>query len=67
MGWQVQTLNNSSAAALSSSSFVVFGSVKMMEPFLDFRDVKLCSDRLYLELQESLPTASTERTLLLNT
>lgn len=38
MGWQVQTLNNSSADE-SFSSFVVFGSVKMMEPFLGFRDV----------------------------
>lgn len=68
MSWQVHTLSNSSAADLSFSSFVVFGSVKMVEPFLGFRDVKLqtfklCSDHLYLQLQESLPTASTERTL----
>lgn len=42
MGWQVQTFSHSSAAAaLSFSSFVVFGSVRMMEPFLGFRAVKL--------------------------
>lgn len=62
MGWQVQTLGNSSAADLSFSSFVVFGSIKMVEPFLGFRDVKLQTCQL-LQLQESLPTASTERNL----
>lgn len=40
MGWQVQTFNTSSAD-LSFSSFVVAGSIKVMEPFLGFRDVKL--------------------------
>ena len=47
--WQVQTLINSSAANLSFSSFLVLGSVKMMEPFLGFRHVKLWSLQCLLE------------------
>lgn len=43
MCWQVQALINSPAANLSFSSFLVFGSVKMIEPLLDFRHGKLWS------------------------
>lgn len=53
MGWQVQTPSNTSAAALSFSSSVVFGSVRMVEPFLGFRDVKLETFQ-FPQLQESL-------------
>lgn len=49
VGWQVWTLNSSSAD-LSFSSFVVVGSVKVMEPFLGFRDVKLQTSKTLLRL-----------------
>lgn len=49
MGWQVQTLTNGSGADLSFSSFVVFGSIKMIEPFLGFRHIKLWSWQCWLQ------------------